>query len=113
MILGAEIALTIMGLLALIRGKGLGKETVPHPHYRWLGAFCMTVLPAAFAAVFCFVAVYAIMHADLSEQAIEERLRWPVVGIEGGVVLLYVAVATLWERSIKKRAARAARPASA
>ena len=104
MILGAEIALTIMGLLYLIRGKGLGKQPIAHPHYRWLGAFALTMWPVALVIMMIVVGVLVVSNPEASLEGLQEEYRWPLVGLEGGIVLVYVVAVTLWEKAIKRKA---------
>lgn len=106
MILGIEIALTVFGLLYLIRGRGFGEHSTPHPQYRWLGALALSVLPVAFTVTVAVGIMLMITNPQLTPEALESEHRWTLMGVEAGVVLTYAAAVTLWERSIKRRAAR-------
>ena len=33
-----------------------------------------------------------------------EQLRWPITGMEFGLAIIYVIIATFWEKSIRKQA---------
>ena len=104
MIMGAELALTIMGLFLLIRGKGLGKESAPHPQYRLLGGFMLSVLPAALAVGFVVGVIWAVMHPDQTVEEMQKSLTFPAIGAELAIVAIYIAVAVIWEKSIKRKA---------
>ncbi len=104
MILGLEVALTVMGLMFLIRGKGLGNGALPHPHYRILGGFMLTVLPVALVLVIGFSVVWGVMHSDLPPDELEKRVVWPATGVEFLVVMSYAAITFFWEKSIKRKA---------
>lgn len=106
MILGIEVALTLMGLYCLFTGRIPGKNSVSAPGVRWLGAFCITLLPVAAATVFCFSLIWFAMHAGLTVEQATERMRWPATGVEGAVAVMYVAVAIIWEKSIRRKLAR-------
>jgi hypothetical protein len=103
-ILAAEIALLVMGLITLFTGRGLGKNGLKHPHYRLLGAFAVTLLPVALASLFVFGIVWAMTHPNLNEEDLMKSVRWPAIGIEAGIVLVYVIICTMWEKSIRRRA---------
>jgi hypothetical protein len=105
MLLGMEIALTVMALLFLVRGKGLGKDAVSHPHYRWLGAFMLTLWPVGMGAVFGFGVAWAMTHQGQTLEEMEQGMRWPAAGLEFLVIVGYVIGASVWEKSIKRRAA--------
>lgn len=104
MILGIEIAITVMGFVLLFTGKGLGKSAVAHPQFRWMGGFLLTLFPVAFAVVFAFGFVWAMLHSDQSLPEIEKGLQWPAVGVEASVAISYAVVAHFWEKAIKRRA---------
>src|SRR5262249_1434684 len=106
MILGAEVAITILGLLFLIRGRSLGKNPVRHPHIRILGGFLLTLLPVVFGAAMIYGIVWMSSHPDVSLDEFTEKTRWPITGIEFGVVVLYAIIGTMWEKSIKNRVQR-------
>lgn len=102
MILGLEIGVTFLGLVMLIRGKGRGKNDFEDWRFRVLGGFLVTLVPAAFFAVFAFSIGWAITHAGLPSDVLAEQIKWPAIGVEAGVVMLYVIIGTIWERSIKR-----------
>ena len=102
MILGAEIAITVMGLMMLFRGRGIGKTAVAHPHYRWLGAACLTLFPMVFLLGIVAAVVYGISNPSATADEITKAMRWPVTGIEFAVVLLYAIGATLWDKRIRR-----------
>jgi hypothetical protein len=105
MILGIEIALTVMGILLLIRGKGLGKDAAAHPHYRLLGGFMLTVLPFVILGGIVFGFVWALTHSDQSLPELEKSMKWPLTGLEFLVVITYAVIAHFWEKAIKRKAA--------
>ena len=105
MILGMEIALTVAGLYMLITGKGWGKDVARHWGFRLLGAFILTLLPVAIVTMVVVAVVYAVSHPNLSQQQMQDALRLPGAGIEFGIVVLYVVIATLWEKAIRRRVA--------
>src|SRR5262245_59526432 len=107
MILGMEIALTVLGLYMLITGKALGKNAVPHWQFRLVGGFALTVLPVALVAVVIYGVVWAMNHPGSDPQTIQAQVTGPARGIEFGIVVLWAIIATVWERSVRKRATAA------
>ena len=112
MILAMELILTFGGLYLLIMGKGWGKNSVKHWHYRLLGGFMMTAVPAVFAVVFTYSVIWAVQHRGASAETFKESTRWPITGLEFGIIVVYAIVTSLWERSIGKNARAAAAAAA-
>lgn len=104
MILGMEIALTVYGLMLLITGKTFGKSAYAHWRLRLVGGFLMTLLPVAFVAAIIMGIVWAIQNPGADAATAGEQLRWPITGMEFGLAIIYVIIATFWEKSIRKQA---------
>jgi hypothetical protein len=85
MILGIEIAMLVIGLLALVRGKMTvtGSRVVVGVPARLLGALALTPLPAAFVAVIGYVALNA--PADPEQFAQDKKLT--IMAIEAAIVI--------------------------
>ncbi len=108
MILGIEVLLTVYGCVMLFRAKGMGKDAVTHPHYRFLGVFLLTLLPVAFAIVLVFGIIWAMNHPGQTGTDLEESMRWPAMGVEAVVAITYATICHFWDKSIKARAEREA-----
>lgn len=104
MIIGAEIAMTLVGLYMLIMGRTIGKDPVSHWQFRLLGGFLLTLLPVAFVVLFIVGFIWGMSHPDQSAGAAAEALRWPSIGIELGFVAIYVIIGAIWEKAIKRKA---------
>src|SRR5262245_35349309 len=111
MIFGLEIALTLLGLTMLVRGKGWGSGAVKHPYYRLLGVFLLTLVPVVIAAAFMLAVVWAVLHPGIDDAALQQDLRWPGVGLELGLVVIYCVIGTLWDKSIRRKVAAESAPA--
>jgi hypothetical protein len=85
MILGIEIAMIVVGLLALVRGKmTISKnKVVTGAAARLLGLVALTPLPVAFAAVALYVAVSGVGDP---ERFVEDN-KLTIMLIEAGVVI--------------------------
>jgi hypothetical protein len=105
MILGIEIALTVLGLMFLIRGKGVGKDAVSHPQYRWLGGFCLSVWIVMIVFGIALVVVYAVINPGATFEQSYDKYKWINIGIEFAIVVTYAIIATLWEKRIRALAA--------
>jgi hypothetical protein len=103
MILALEILLTVGGLWMLCTGRTWGKNSFSHWQLRLLGGLMMTLLPVALVAVLVFSIIYAATHPGLSEAEFAAKTKWPLVGIEGGTVLVYAVVAGVWESRLRSR----------
>lgn len=115
MILVLELVLTFGGLYMLITGKPLGKKAVKDSRYRWLGAFCMTVLPVMFVIAMGVGLLFMLNGPERTEEELEAAIKWPMVGVEIGVAVTYGIIALLWYNKITRtagqpRAARVATP---
>jgi hypothetical protein len=106
MILGIEIALTIYGIYLLATGKSMGKNSFSHWQLRLIGAFLLTLFPIVLATALIFGVVWMVMYPDANPDTLATDLRWQIVGIEFGIVILYAAIAILWERTLRKRVER-------
>jgi hypothetical protein len=71
MILGAELGLTIYGLVALIRGQfSIGKgRVIKGWQARVLGAICLCMLPIAFAIGLVYGFVMVMNGVDITQQS--------------------------------------------
>lgn len=105
MILGAEIASLVFGLYMLITGRPMGKNKPGHWMYRLLGAFALTLLPVVLIFGMAFGVVLVILNPDQDPAALVDSWKWPMTGMELAIVVLYVAVLTIWEKYIARRAA--------
>jgi len=85
MILGVEIAMLVVGLLALVRGRMTISKTkvVTGTAARLLGLLALTPLPVAFAAVALYVAVSGVGDP---ERFLEDN-KLTLMLIEAGVVI--------------------------
>lgn len=106
MILAIQIMLTVYGCIMLFRAKGVGKDAIAHPHYRFLGGFLVTLLPVSLAIIVVFAIIWAMTHQGLAEKEMEDSMRWPAAGVEALIAFSYVAICHFWEKAIKRRAAR-------
>jgi hypothetical protein len=89
MILGIEIALLVVGVLALVRGKlPLDKS---HAVYglpaRFLGLVALTPLPASFVVV----AAYTVLNVPSGDPVAVDQFvtdnRWTLIAIEAGIAI--------------------------
>jgi hypothetical protein len=89
MILGLEIGLIIVGILALVRGRiQLSKgKTVQGAPARLLGLLALTPLPVAFFVIM----VYTLANTDINRPDLVEKWaednKWTLTAIEAGVVI--------------------------
>jgi hypothetical protein len=85
MILGIEIAMIVVGLLALVRGKMTvtGSKVVIGTPARLLGALALTPLPAAFVAVIGYIA----LNAPADPEQFAQDKKWTITAIEAGIVI--------------------------
>lgn len=104
MILGLEIAMTVMGLYMVFTGKTPGKHDLRHPHFRWLGGFLLTFFPVVFMSGIVLGLIWMVTHPSTTPDQLQVDLKWPAIGMEVGFTLLYVVIGVLWERSISKKA---------
>jgi hypothetical protein len=107
MILG--IITFIYGLVYLIRGKGLGKSALSHPHFRLLGAFLLTYVPVQIVGAFVLGMVLALIGPHRTEAEFTEAAKVPGTILYYGLAAVYLVVLTVWEKAIVGKAvARAA-----
>jgi hypothetical protein len=111
MILGMEIALSVMGIYMLCTGKTWGKNPARHWQFRLMGGFLLTLFPVAFIAVIIAALAYGASHANMSADTLKDKLHWPLIGIEAGIVIIYGIIAAIWEKRIRSIAGTA--PAAA
>ncbi|HEY0983916.1 hypothetical protein [Schlesneria sp.] len=105
MLLGAQVAIFVVGILFLVRGKGLGKKGVAHPQYRWLGGFLITALPLTLVSGFLLGFAWGLTHMNQAPEQMNQDLTLPVFAMEAGIVLVYGIIASIWESSIRRKAA--------
>ncbi len=103
MVLGIEIAATILGLYMLITGKTIGKNAIAHVQLRFLGAFLITLLPVAFVAIMIFGIVWLMSHPGSKPETIGDEIKWPAMGIEFGIAVVYAVIGTFWEKAIRRK----------
>ena len=104
MLLGIQIAMFVAGIMYLARGKGLGKKSIPHPQYRWLGGFLLTALPITIVSGFVYAFVWSVTHLDQTPEQMNQAMFLPVMLMEVGIVALYAIIASVWENSIRRKA---------
>src|SRR4051812_46940576 len=85
MILGMEIALAIIGLLALVRGKMTisGKKVVVGVPARLLGLLALSAVPLVFAVGI----LYVVVEAPNDPEQFAEDNKMVIFAIEAGVVI--------------------------
>ena len=85
MILGMEIAMLVIGFLALVRGKLTITSTkvVEGAPARLLGMLAMTPLPLAFGVGIAFV----VTQGGNNPEQFAEDNRWTLTAIEAGIVI--------------------------
>lgn len=103
MILGMEIALTVLGIFMLATGRTMGKNAVRHWEVRLMGGLALTLLPVVMIATFGYGVIWALRHPEASAERLHDETRLTITLIELGVVGAYVVGGTLWERSIRRR----------
>jgi len=88
MILGIEIALIVLGIMALVKGKiQLSKNRVVQgTPARLLAIVCFAPLPLAFMSGIAYGAYLATQGGDL------ESHKWIFIAIEAGVVVACLAL---------------------
>src|ERR1051326_6084668 len=95
MILALEIIMTLAGLWMLIMGKGWGKEAVSNWQYRLLGLSMLSLWPVMFAAVLIMGIVWAVNHPNVAPEKAAEDMKYPLMGVEFGLVIVYAIIASL------------------
>ena len=85
MILGIEIAMIVVGILAIVRGKMTvtGNKVVIGTPARLLRALALTPLPAAFMAILAYVAI----NAPADPERFAQDKKWTIIGIEAAIVI--------------------------
>lgn len=101
MILGAEIAMLVMGVYALAAGKLMSSKKAKYVVRGWpariIGIICLLPIPLAFLTS----AVVAALFIAQGKPVTKESFFWVGTGIEAGAVVLCVVVATILERSYR------------
>ena len=101
MILGAEIALIVMGVYALITGKLLTSKKSKYVLQGWparvIGLICLLPIPLAFVTS----VVVATIFLTLGKPVNQESFFLVGAGIEIGVLILCVIVVTILERTYR------------
>ena len=89
MILGIEIAMLVIGILAIVRGKMTvtGSKVVLGVPARLLGLLALTPLPVAFVAVFGYIAI----NQPVDPEQFAQDKKWTIIAIEA-VVVISIAV---------------------
>jgi len=89
MILGAEIGLLIVGIMALVRGKlPLTKKRVVYGlPARLLAIIALLPIPVTFVAAI----VFAIVMDTRGQNPASSAVRWTGAGIEAAIVILCIA----------------------
>ena len=101
MILGAEIALIVMGVYALITGKLLTSKKSQYSIQGWparvIGLICLLPIPLAFVTS----VIVATIFLALGKPVDRDSFFLVGAGIEIGVLILCVIVATILERTYR------------
>jgi hypothetical protein len=108
MILILEILLLASGVYSLITAKPLlGKDKPKHPHFRFLGAFQIALLPVAVLLMIGVGVAYALKYggnAEQTQRAVDDN-KMVFILIELGLVAFWAIVSTVWDKAIRKRIA--------
>ncbi len=104
MVLVLEVLITVYGIMMIVRSQGMGKPAVKHPGYRWLGAFAVTVLPAAFAVVFVGGIIVAVTNRDKDIERAVQDAKWFFVLAEFATVAIYGVIVAVFDARLKKKA---------
>jgi hypothetical protein len=114
MILGAELGLTIYGLIALIRGQfSIGKaRVVTGWQGRVLGAICMSVLPIAFAIGLIYGIVMVMNGVDITQQSTISLIWIDLVGIASVLLPVWI-LGPIFFRAQQRNASGSVSPAFA
>src|SRR5690348_12597804 len=85
MILGIEIAMIVVGILALVRGKMTvtGNKVVIGLPARLLGLLALTPLPVVFVAVIGYIA----LNAPADPEQFAQDKKWTITAIEAVIVI--------------------------
>src|SRR4051812_47520397 len=98
MIIGAEVAMLIMGLYALIVGKLMTNKKAKHVVQGWparlIGVICLLPLPVSLVAC---TAVAALLVAR-GRPVTRESFFWVGTAIEGSIVLACVIAVAILSR---------------
>ena len=95
-VLGLAVALLVVWL-AQAGNVGLTAGT-----FRTL--VLISLIPAALAVGFVVGVIWAVMHPDQTVEEMQKSLTFPAIGAELAIVAIYIAVAVIWEKSIKRKA---------
>src|SRR5688500_8932349 len=87
MILGAEIAMLVIGIYALVTGKLTlsKKKVVQGTPARMIGIIGLLPLPLSFMAGVMYGATMAAQGKDFTT---DKSAQWTMIGIEGGITLV-------------------------
>ncbi len=112
MIIGAEVAMFVMGLYALIKGRLMTNKKAKFVVEGWparvIGVICLLPIPMAIAVG---ILVAAIMVAQ-GKQVTEESFRWVGIAIEGSIVLICAITAGILARVYRTPVIPVAKPTS-
>jgi hypothetical protein len=88
MILGAEIGLMVMGIIALVKGKlTLTKNRVVHgTPARLLAILTFLPMPLAFASG----VTYGVYLVAQGREVTEDSVRYTMIGVEVGILVLCI-----------------------
>ncbi|MBX3359205.1 MAG: hypothetical protein KF745_12350 [Phycisphaeraceae bacterium] len=107
MIIGIEIAITLVALYMLVMGRPMSKATAASWKFRLLGGLLLTMWPAVFLSVIILAFVWALRHPGLTREQFEDQIRWPAAGLEFGVVVVYAILGAVFEKLLKRQVAPA------
>jgi hypothetical protein len=103
MILGAEVALLVLGLYALIAGKMLSSKKAKYDVRGWrarvVGLVCLLPLPLSLLAV----SVVGVLLAAQGKQVTRESSLWLGAAVEGSTVLACAIAAGLLDGFFGRR----------
>ena len=98
MIIGAEIALLVVGIYALIAGKlpvaKRAKHVVTGWHARVIGVIALLPLPVSFV----IASAVAMLFVARGKTITQESFFWVGTAIEGGVLLVCLLVIAILSR---------------
>ena len=101
MLIGAEVALLVLGLYALFTGKLLLRSKPPVTGWRAriIGIIYLLPIPLAFIAGILITIVWVFSRHDQKDRA----LFWYVTGTEAGILVVCVVIASLLQRIFQKQ----------
>src|SRR5258708_33196285 len=90
MILGAEIGMIVMGIMALVKGQMVltKRKIVYGAPARFLAIITFLPLPTSFV----IATIVAAVSVAKGQNVTEESFRWTGAGIEAAVVVFYIVI---------------------